>query len=230
MPKRMIAGNDWSLSRVDDHAVIGPANAMPVSTANGHGEQQPPRAGRGEQHQHDRHAGRGERAPRGVPERGPRRHVAGPQRRRRHRPVGVAPREAVHHRPHRLLGDDDHRRRRQQRRGEEGEVVDAAEDLRRRRSFVDERADADAHPEQVQQRLDQAAEQVRLARSACTRRSCSPRRGRRRASHHRRAQSTSVRPVRRRKTSSRLLRRTSALSGVTPRSWTIASAFSPSSA
>ena len=62
MPKRMIAGNDWSpLSRVDDHAVIGPAKAMPVSTANGHREQQAPRPGRREQRQHDGDAGRGER-------------------------------------------------------------------------------------------------------------------------------------------------------------------------
>ena len=42
MPKRMIAGNDWSpLCRVDDHAVIGPAKAMPVSTAKGTASRSP---------------------------------------------------------------------------------------------------------------------------------------------------------------------------------------------
>ena len=36
MPKRMIAGNDWSPLRRDaDHAVIGPAKAIPVRMANG---------------------------------------------------------------------------------------------------------------------------------------------------------------------------------------------------
>ena len=99
-----------------DHAVIGPANAMPVSTRERHGRDEAPRAGRrGTATSTTATPVRGHRAAGGVPERRRRRRcqrgrsgVAAIAR------YSVRPREPVHHRPHRLLGDDDHRRRRQQ--------------------------------------------------------------------------------------------------------------------
>ena len=207
------------------------------------GGEQSPRAGLVEQHEDHGHGRRADDGARVAC------HRANPPTISRGRSgVAVMARSAlVHlkpsmHRPHRLLGDDHHRRRGDQRRGEEGEVARRRRaSTRRLARCVDEGADADAHAEQVQQRLDEAAEQVRRARSAGTTPNLLP--------HTRtaagvdiaadptppavgdgRPQSTQRRPVRRRNTSSRLLRRTSALSGATPRSCTMSSAFSPSSA
>ena len=165
----------------------------------------------------------------------------GRQRRGVHRVVALDPVEAADHRERRLEHRALHDGRDHQRRREPLEVGHAAE--RAGAGLVDEPAQADAHRQQEQGRLDEVAEgrpapgppveqpHVLVGRASPRAPSASggPRssasRGRVRDGH----QSTSVRPVRLRNTSSSELRRTSTVSGTSPRWWAAAAAASPSS-
>ncbi len=164
--------------------------------------------------------GRGEDADRGPSHR-PEHELRDANRRREHRVVGTEPLDARHHRPHRVVRAHLHRGGCQQARRDELDVGEPAE---LRAVVVDQLAEQHADREQEEDRVQERRRDRRTPRAAVAarvpgrhRRGALERRRRVRDGRH---QSTSVRPVSVRKTSSSVLRRTSTLSTGTPRSCT----------
>ena len=168
--------------------------------------------------------------------------LAGADRGGRHGEVVALPLEAGEHRIRRVEHPRLHRRDAQQGRREPHEVVEAAGGLRRPARAVDEGAEPDAEGEQEQQRLQDRRdgrgapvapvprpvvlddEQHAAERAGGT----AGRRTRKRKIRVASSQSTRLRPVSRRNTSSSDERRTSADSGRTPRRASSACRCSPS--
>ncbi len=151
------------------------------------------------------------------------------------REVGLVPGELAHDRPGRLERGRHHRLGHQQRRRDVVEIRHSA----RSPGPVDVQAQAGSHRQQVQERLAQAREQVAvpappeheqvvLEVAQGRMRTRERRRARAVESGGRRAHSTRLRPVSRRKTSSSVLRRTRTLAGWSPRSKAAAAVASPS--
>ena len=187
------------------------------------------------QHQHEHRAGRRQ------PERDEQQvrgdEVADWQRRGEHRVVDPLPLDHRHHGVRRLAHRGLHGVRRDQPGHDEREVGRRALELGR--VALDEAAEQHAHRDDVEERRRRRRRSPSRARCACRRSTSSrtggrcPRRSGRPTGRtwcsYGRHQSTSVRPVRRRKTSSSVERRTSTATGSRPRSCTLAMTSSPSS-
>src|SRR5204863_6089658 len=124
--------------------------------------------------------------------------------------------------PARLGRSDLHRGRGEDAGRDEREVLDAA---RGRASLVHERAEPDAERAEVEDRVDYAGRERATPRPLVERQPELVRSKRERVAHS----STSVRPVRCKKTSSSVERRTSTLCGARPRPWIPSAVRSPSS-
>ena len=151
-------------------------------------------------------------------------HVLLGQRSRGHRVVGPRPLDRAHHRPARLG-----RRRLHRRRGEQArcDVVEVGNAGRRVRRLVDDRAEPDPERRQIEQRVDETRPQRAPPDALVLREPVLV--GAKWLEDARPRQSTRVRPVRCRKTSSSVLRRMSVECGGSPRSAIAAAVASPSS-
>jgi len=167
------------------------------------------RLGRPEQRHHDEEDCARHRHSQGDPREMAHEHVSHAQRRREHGVVGLQPLHGGHHRPRRLHGTCLHGAGGQQGRSEEHEVGDAAEPGCV--PAVDQRAETEPHRGEEEHGLEHTRNGRPPPRALVA---VAP--GLQRADGRRGHQSTSVRPVRWRKTSSSVLRRTSALAGCTP--------------
>ena len=146
-----------------------------------------------------------------------------PDRRGQHRVVVLDPLDAGQHGPRRFGEPELHGLGGEEAGGQELEIVDAVD-------LLDERAQAQAHGGQVEDRAEEGGEDRRPPQALVRQGLALDH-----PEHHRRRHvsaplpySTRVRPVRWRKTSSSELRRTRAVSGMMPRSWAATSAASPS--
>src|SRR3954451_11945253 len=143
--------------------------------------------------------------------------------------VSAGPHEVAHDRPHALRRGYHHCRRHHEARGDVRDVGHSPEHIAGRRSAINQRAHGDAQAEQVQQWLHERRQDVADPEPAENGR-VPERNAHRTGCRHSHRQSTKVRPVRCKNTSSRLERRTKVLNGCRPRPWASDNAASPSSA
>ena len=205
---------------------------QPGEHADRDGADQPPRSGLGEACQHQCDAAAGERGAQGVVQALAHDDVSRRQRCGDHRLVRLRPGEAVHRRPQRLLTEHEHRGR-----GDQGRRVQtrSTRPRRVRRFRPARRRPTRRCRDRRRAGTSTAARRSRTVRCA-TRAGSRSSRGstpapapRTRRPTSAAPHSISVRPVSLRNTSSRLLRRTSALSGTISRRWSSDRAASPSS-